>query len=261
MSFTQRSQFNNPSTPNREGVFDENSTLTSSDMNRIVDNTIDLDERVSAMLNRIYPIGAIYMSISNVNPSEWLSGTTWARWGQGRVPVGVDENDTDFNTTQRTGGNKNAVVVNHTHTVNENGIHTHTAASGGSHTHGDATGAAGAHSHTTTSNGSHAHSLFGSNATPNSIRGASLNMRSQTAHGSNPHMTSNGAHTHTAQQGSTAATGGNHTHTITSSGGHVHTIDSQGAHTHTTLNPTGGVAATSRNLQPYITCFMWLRTK
>lgn len=56
-------------------------------------------------LNWFYPIGSIYMSTSNSNPSNTMGGT-WIEWGSGKVPVGVDSNDTDFNTVEKTGGNK-----------------------------------------------------------------------------------------------------------------------------------------------------------
>lgn len=60
----------------------------------------------SDIVNMIYPIGSIYMSISNTSPSS-LFGGTWASWGTGRVPVGVDTNDQDFNVVEKLGGTKN----------------------------------------------------------------------------------------------------------------------------------------------------------
>lgn len=55
--------------------------------------------------NTIYPIGSIYMSINDTNP-EKLFGGTWAAWGTGRVPVGVDTSDSDFSTVEKSGGEK-----------------------------------------------------------------------------------------------------------------------------------------------------------
>ncbi len=75
------------------------------------------DAFVSACLLKIYPVGSIYMSANNVNPSIFLGGT-WERWGQGRVPVGVDTSDTDFATAEKTGGEK-------THTLNTTEIPNH----------------------------------------------------------------------------------------------------------------------------------------
>lgn len=52
-----------------------------------------------------YPIGSIYLSVNNINPSEWFGGT-WEQIAKGRTLVGVDTNDTDFNTVKKTGGSK-----------------------------------------------------------------------------------------------------------------------------------------------------------
>ena len=76
---------------------------------------------VDALLDLIYPIGSIYMSVRDTNPADFLGGT-WERWGQGCVPVGVDASDTDFNAPGKTGGEKN-----HTLTKDEMPVHAHTA--------------------------------------------------------------------------------------------------------------------------------------
>lgn len=67
----------------------------------------------------LYPIGSIYMSIQGTNPSVFFGGT-WERIAKGKTLVGVDENDTDFNTSSKTGGEKN-----HTLTINEMPKHSH----------------------------------------------------------------------------------------------------------------------------------------
>jgi hypothetical protein len=54
----------------------------------------------------VYPVGAIYMSVASTNPGTLFPGTTWAAWGAGRVPVGIDSGDTDFDTAEETGGAK-----------------------------------------------------------------------------------------------------------------------------------------------------------
>lgn len=58
-----------------------------------------------SLIDMFYPVGSIYMSTSSTNPSSFMGGT-WVAWGSGRVPVGVDTNDTDFNTPNKTGGEK-----------------------------------------------------------------------------------------------------------------------------------------------------------
>lgn len=53
----------------------------------------------------IYPIGSIYLSVNETNPSKYFGGT-WVAWGTGRVPVGVDTTQTEFSTVEKTGGSK-----------------------------------------------------------------------------------------------------------------------------------------------------------
>lgn len=68
----------------------------------------------------IYPIGSIYMTTSTVSPAV-LFGGTWERI-KGRCIVGVDENDTDFGTVSKNGGEKThkltvAEMPKHNHSV------------------------------------------------------------------------------------------------------------------------------------------------
>ena len=70
----------------------------------------------------LYPVGSIYMSatMSTVEEVQTTFGGTWEAWGSGRVPVGVDPEDTDFDTVEETGGEKT-----HTLTVDEMPNHYH----------------------------------------------------------------------------------------------------------------------------------------
>ena len=74
---------------------------------------------VEAMILSSHPIGSILMSAVNTNPSTYLGGT-WVAWGSGRVPVGVDTSQTEFDTVEETGGEKT-----HTLTVSEMPDHNH----------------------------------------------------------------------------------------------------------------------------------------
>jgi len=67
----------------------------------------------------LYPIGSIYMSIQDTNPSVFFGGT-WERIAKGKTLVGVDESDTDFNASSKTGGEKT-----HTLTIEELPSHSH----------------------------------------------------------------------------------------------------------------------------------------
>lgn len=59
---------------------------------------------VSPALEQCYPIGSIYQSTEPTNPATFMGGV-WERFGNGRVLVGADETDADFNAANKTGGN------------------------------------------------------------------------------------------------------------------------------------------------------------
>lgn len=52
-----------------------------------------------------HPVGSLFETTVSTNPGT-LYGGTWAAWGGGRVPVGVNTADSDFNTVEKTGGKK-----------------------------------------------------------------------------------------------------------------------------------------------------------
>lgn len=79
-----------------------------------------LDANGRKYILKAYPVGSIYMSVNNTNPGT-LFGGTWSAWGTGRVPVGVNGGDSDFNTPEKTGGEKT-----HKLTTNEIPKHNHT---------------------------------------------------------------------------------------------------------------------------------------
>lgn len=56
-------------------------------------------------IDNFYPIGSIYQSTAPTNPTTFMGGV-WERFGNGKVLVGVDEVDGDFNSGSKTGGSK-----------------------------------------------------------------------------------------------------------------------------------------------------------
>lgn len=48
-----------------------------------------------ALIDMFYPVGTVYESTAPENPSTFIGGE-WERFGNGRVTVGVDENDANF---------------------------------------------------------------------------------------------------------------------------------------------------------------------
>jgi hypothetical protein len=99
---------------------------------------LDRPELKAALGDLFYPVGSKYTNFSDsTNPSTLLGFGTWERIAEGRVIVGVDSADTDFDTAEKTGGEKT-----HTLTDAEMPSHNHI----GSGTTGDDT-----HSHTSIS--------------------------------------------------------------------------------------------------------------
>ena len=101
---------------------------------------------VQAGLAGAYPVGSIYMNATvATNPATLLGFGTWVAFGAGKVPVGLNAADSDFDTVEETGGTKDAIIPTHTHTATSNSTstdsgHTHSVARGlgASGTGGDA---------------------------------------------------------------------------------------------------------------------------
>lgn len=108
----------------------DGATLDTDELNILDGATIDTDALnllgdlksgvgIVNIFDTIYPTGSIYMSTASANPSTLFPNTTWAVFGEGKVLVGYDQNDSDF-SAGATGGAKT-----HTLTVDEMPSHTH----------------------------------------------------------------------------------------------------------------------------------------
>ena len=65
-----------------------------------------------------YPVGSIYMNINATDPNTLLGFGTWARFGEGKMLVSQNASDSDFDTSEETGGAK-------THTLSESNLAEH----------------------------------------------------------------------------------------------------------------------------------------
>ena len=104
-------------------------TQSQSDNSTKLATTAYVDTAVgNVSLESLYPVGSIYMNAtSSTNPGTLIGFGTWVAFGAGRVPVGIDSTDTDFDTAEETGGAKT-----HTLTVDEIPAHTHSVPNSGS---------------------------------------------------------------------------------------------------------------------------------
>ena len=80
------------------------------------------DLTLAAVKDALYPVGAIYCSVVSTSPAT-LFGGTWSAFGAGKVLVGIDAGQTEFDTVEETGGEKTHTLITaempaHTHTEN-----------------------------------------------------------------------------------------------------------------------------------------------
>ena len=117
--------------PALTGTPTSTTAATSTDTTQIA-TTAFVQQEINAIpavdLSSLYPVGSIYMNASSgTNPGTLIGFGTWVAFGAGRVPVGINSGDTDFDTAEETGGAKT-----HTLTVNEMPAHTHSVPNSGS---------------------------------------------------------------------------------------------------------------------------------
>lgn len=93
--------------------------------------SVDKNYDIMCSMRDSHPVGSLHFSIDPTDPSEFFGGR-WERIGKGRVPVGVDEDDEDFNKPGKTGGEKT-----HTLTVDEIPSHGHGNFTGATQLHSD----------------------------------------------------------------------------------------------------------------------------
>ncbi len=197
----------------------------------------------STDLNKIYPVGIVTWFNSNVNPNTALPGLTWTYLnnGVGRTIRVAAANGLDVATT---GGSDSVTLA-----VGNLPSHTHSfSATTSSFDYGTkTTNTTGAHTHSvsgSTNNTALTHTVGGRYG-GDSIGGK---QRVQVS-GTNQVSSSAGAHAHTVS--GTAASNGNHAHTV-----------GIGAHSHTVSGNTGGTGSGSAFsvTNQFYKLMAWVRT-
>ena len=92
-------------------------TIITETKNNLLTN---ISEKILEDNKKKYYVGKIIIDTENINPATYLGFGTWEYWGQGRVPVGVDISQDEFNGVEKTGGEKT-----HKLTVEELAKHKH----------------------------------------------------------------------------------------------------------------------------------------
>ena len=226
-----------------KGIISQNNDFAQS-LDDVSNAVSSLETALDDYWKKIYPVGSIYMSVNSTNPGS-LFGGTWIAWGSGRVPVGVNSSDGDFNTAEKTGGAK-SVSLAHSHTVNS---HAHSTNS-----HVLTVNEIPAHGHgfsgQTSTTGDHAHMY------------RDYYQMAQASVGTDPGRQGVAANSDTdANDGAHTKGGGNHSQTFS---GTTSNVGGNAAHSHGNTGAsapgTNSQLGSTSVLQPYITCYMWKRT-
>lgn len=201
-----------------------------------------------------FPVGSVFISVVSTNPATLLGYGTWSAFGSGRVLVGLDASDSDFNAAEKTGGAKtvssSGEVAQPTFTGTQASL-THTGTAVADHA---------AHTHSVTSNVSvadhaaHTHSFTqSSNAATPDLLTANTAAAGVAASGT----TGNPSATQTHAVTNNAVTSGNPSATLT------HSVTQPSAHTYTpqgTVSQPSYTGSAASVVQPYIAVYMWKRT-
>jgi microcystin-dependent protein len=89
----------------------------------------------TASAGQAFPIGSVFIAVVSTNPVTLLGYGTWSAFAAGRVLVGIDAGQTEFDTVEETGGAKTHTLVvgeipAHNHSVTD-GTHRHAERLGG----------------------------------------------------------------------------------------------------------------------------------
>lgn len=58
-----------------------------------------------------FPVGAVFIAVVSTDPATLLGYGTWSAFGAGKVMVGLDSGDTDFDAAEETGGAKTKTIA------------------------------------------------------------------------------------------------------------------------------------------------------
>jgi hypothetical protein len=220
-----------------------------------------------------FPVGSVFISVVSTDPATLLGYGTWSAFGAGRVLVGLDSGDANFDTAEETGGAKTVTstgtVSQPTFSGNALGTHAHAAGTLVPDAH-SATAVAdhASHTHTYTEVPNHVHTLAtGTGTTGNFSQVIGTVDTSSGGTGATPTQTTLGTRTVATVSGVATGTtngpGAALTHSVTQPATHTMSGTSEavsaGTPAGTVTQPTYTGNATSV-VQPYIVCYFWKRT-
>ena len=227
----------------------------------VQDKLKDLENKLNnmenSMLDKIYPVGSIYMSTtySTIEEVENAIGGEWEKYAQGRTIIG-EGIGTDSNGLVKTFEN-NATDGEYTHTLSSNEIasHTHSIPSLSGTTGSTGSGYSLHHTcqtKTTSSSGSHSHSLYkqvdNNSGTSLYVGGGNSSVVIYYKTDNSTTTLSAGAHTHTYPDCYLDSLSGVQSHSHTFSTG-------------TSTTGSTGENTAHNNMEPYIVTYIYKRIK
>lgn len=180
-----------------------------------------------------FPVGSVFIGVVSTNPGTLLGYGTWSAVAAGKVLIGLDSGDTDFDTAEETGGAKTKAISAHSGTaVADHSAHTHAYTEVPNHVHIIAAGQ-GSHAHTQTTSATDGATTRADSSSGGTSYSNVANINTNTL----PEMTTNNP-----TGGVASGTTGNPSATLT------HSVTQPGAHTDLNV------------VQPYFVVYMWKRT-
>ncbi len=92
-----------------EGTYNKYEPVGTFSTKEPVGTQWTIDEQTVCYQNKTFPVGFIVMTATNTNPQTYLGGV-WTAFGQGRMLVGVDTTQSEFDTALKTGGEKEVTL-------------------------------------------------------------------------------------------------------------------------------------------------------
>ena len=231
----------------------DNSKLGATNVQAAIDGTCTkFSNDLATLLDKMYPIGSIYISTTLSTPTQVGSaiGGTWESYGKGQTLVGVDTSQTEFNTVSKTGGAKSvsttlkeANLPAHTHDIS----HTHTTSKTTTTTLSLTAQNAGEHSH-------FVGQINDNKIVPGNLQSA-FDPSANTSHLGYKYDD----FTYTYGAGEVSNSGA-HTHNVTGSVT-IPSLSTDSISTTKSGTTGSGTAFSTSTLQPYITVYMYKRTK
>jgi hypothetical protein len=106
--------------------------VAPTDTLAVLSATMTYRASVAELLAAAWPVGSVFTAVVATNPATLLGFGTWAAFGAGRMLVGHNAGDADFDTAEETGGAKTHMLTEAELPAHTHGLTRFPTATGGS---------------------------------------------------------------------------------------------------------------------------------